>query len=46
MWINGCNAGRHRKHGLDRVAALGEDRPPVLEGVRVRSGNNAAAVSC
>ena len=36
---------RHRHHGLERIAALGEDRAAGLGGGVMRRGDDAAAVS-
>ena len=43
--IDGGDGRRHRHHGLQRIAALGEDGAPRLGGGMVRRGGDAAAVS-
>ena len=43
--IDRGNRRRHRQHGLDGVAAFGEDGAAVLDRGGMRGGNDAAAVA-
>jgi hypothetical protein len=43
--IDGGDAGGHGQHGLDGIAALGEDLPAVFDDGEMRRGNDAAAMA-
>ena len=43
--IDRGDRGRHRQHGLDGIAAFGQNRAAVLDGGRMRRGNDAAAMA-
>ena len=43
--VNRRNRRRHRHHGFERIAALGQHEPPGFDGLAVRRRDDAATMA-